>query len=259
MNPSGKAMILAPLAQALRINSHALSVVASRSRKTGAAWTAAPRTTTLVSPIASSLENRDPTAGTRSETYGRSPISPLSGRSRRRGTHHEGGRQPQGLSSHIVVGNQLQYQFSGPDADRVVRNMDGGEWRVQLVREQHVVVTDHRYIVRHSQPPLGQYVVASDREQIVAGHNRREINASFEKLGGRHRSWCFVEPLGEHNQPRIRIQPLTLHPCDETLISSKAGREVLRAANMGDLSMPERNKVPDRHSDPGVIVTRNTR
>src|SRR5436305_6011941 len=59
MKPSGKATSFAPRAPASAISAQALSTVAARSRKTGAAWTAATRKGTSASLIRSSRKRRD--------------------------------------------------------------------------------------------------------------------------------------------------------------------------------------------------------
>ena len=56
MNPSGKATSRAPRAPASAMRAHAFSTVAARSRKTGAAWTAATRNgASLMGPSGSDL------------------------------------------------------------------------------------------------------------------------------------------------------------------------------------------------------------
>ena len=93
------------------------------------------------------------------------------------------------------------------DADLVVRDADRGQRRREAVGERHVVEADHRHLARAVDPAGGEDVVAAERHQVVARHDRRERRVGVEQLLAQARALGLGEGAAERARAPARAPP----------------------------------------------------
>ena len=148
----------------------------------------------------------------------------------------------------------LEHQVRGGRAELVVRDPNGRERRLEAVDERHVVVADDRDVIGAAQAALLERVVAPEREQVVAGHDRGEVAPAVEQLAAAARALGFGEHLAEHDQAGVDLEPARAHRVDEPLVARPSGVQRLRAGEVGDPLMAEPGQVLDGQADALVVV-----
>src|SRR6266581_6916649 len=106
----------------------------------------------------------------------------VSGSAWRRGRapDHEPYRQARDAPRGAGLGEQREQQARRLRAQLLVRGADGGERRVERVREAHVVVADDRDVPGAIQAALGQRAKYAERDQVVPGHDRGGLRVLVE-------------------------------------------------------------------------------
>jgi len=108
------------------------------------------------------------------------------------------------------------------------------------------------HISRAPQAALGQDVVAAERHQVVAGHDRRDVGQRVEQLAAQAAPSASVKASPKATSRRGPAR--RLHRVREAEVALMAGREVLGPTEVCDAGVPEGGQVLDGQADPAAVV-----
>jgi hypothetical protein len=175
------------------------------------------------------------------------------------GPYDEVQRQQHRARRTARVGDRVEEQPRRLRADLLVGDGHRGQGRLQLVEEGHVVEPDHADVSGAVDAPLGEHVVAAERDQVVARHDRRELGPLVQQRpqpGGA----CILAPvLARHHELRIVVQPEVPDRGAERACAGQSGGGGDRSGEVDDAAVAELDEVADGQLDAGRVVRRDRR